>query len=183
LLLDVPYKRVASIQTELLDNVLNAITEEDWFTDDYRNSVGNMVSTNSIPILHTPLCASGLRTMSAINDIKPGPLYDKYYPLIEPIVQELEKYYTFNKLAVFISRLHPKSQIGEHHDGGLFLELCHRVHVPLKTNPDVHYYIEKVPYYWEKGTIFEFNNLLSHSVDNTSDEERIHIVFNLYNLE
>jgi aspartyl/asparaginyl beta-hydroxylase (cupin superfamily) len=42
--------------------------------------------------------------------------------------------------------------------------------------------IDKNMYYWERGKIYEFDNTRLHGVYNNSNEYRIHLVINLYNL-
>ena len=181
--MDVPYIKVCDISTDILDNILNNIDEDDWFKWDYRKNVANMDDCNSIPIHHTPLCASGWNNMKPILNIRKEPSYDKYYPLIEPILERLKKYYDYNQYATFLARLRPNATIGFHCDSGNFLTLCHRIHVPLKTNPKVYYCIENAVYHWEKGSIYEFDNTRVHGVKNESIEDRIHLIINLYNLE
>jgi hypothetical protein len=180
--LDVDYKKVGKVPIKLINNVLDAIVEEDWFADDYRNKVGNMSNVNSIAIFHTPLCASARCDMLPIRSIRKEKLYSKYFPLVEPILDELRKHYEFRQFSCFIARLKPHGEIGKHIDKGSFLELCHRVHVPLKTNPLVKYCIEDKEYYWEAGNIYEFDNTRMHGVINDSEEYRLHLVVNLYNL-
>jgi hypothetical protein len=176
----VPYKEVCDIDTNVLNSILQSITEQDWVTEDYRKTVGNMTSTNSIPIMHTTLCASGYMNDTPIHSIKPGILFDKYITLIQPVLEQLASVYKYDKYACFLSRLYPHSAIGEHIDTGNFLTKCHRIHVPIKTNPDVSYKINGIEYFWPAGKIYEFDNTLRHGVINRSDEERIHLVVNLY---
>lgn len=181
MLLDVDYKCVGEISKQLITNLLNSINENDWFEDDYRKSVSNMQDCNSIPIRHALVCVFGYG-LESIKQIEKRKLFDKFFPHIEPILNELKKYYEFRQYACFISRLNPGGVIGMHPDTGAFLELCHRVHVPLKSNSKVRYVIENNSYYWEPGKIYEFDNTREHGVINESEEERIHLVLNLYNL-
>jgi len=180
--LPVDQKKVGTVSMETILSILNSIEEEDWFVSDYRKGVGNMSDTNSIPVFHTPLCASGYCNMEPIRSIRKEKLYDKFFPLISPILDTLKTIYTFRQYSLFISRLRPGGMIGFHVDRGNFLELCHRVHVPLKSNPKVEYVIDDKTYYWEPGNIYEFDNTRMHGVLNKSDDYRIHLVINLYNL-
>ena len=177
--LPVEQKLVCSIDNEIIDNILEIIEEEDWTIDDYRNGAVNMSQTNSIPIFHSVKCGSD---PNALLTVEKRVLFEKFYHLTTPILNELKKYYDYNYHASFISRLNPHGIIGEHADRGSFLERCHRIHVPLKTNKNVTYWINGYPYYWEVGNVYEFNNLLVHRVVNNSDFERIHLILNLYNL-
>jgi len=181
--MDVDHRVVGQIPMTLIYDMLDAISPEDWFASDYRQAVGNMDNCNSIPIHHTPLCAVADCDGKAIKSIRKEKMYDKFYPLLEPILDELRKHYKFNQYAAFMARLHPGGVIGEHRDRGSFLETCHRVHVPLKSNPKVRYVIDGQSYYWEPGNIYEFDNTRVHGVYNDSEEFRIHLVINLYDLE
>jgi hypothetical protein len=180
--MDVEQKIVGEMPMHLIENLLNSIEESDWYGDDYRGHLDTMSSCNSIPLRHTPLCYSGLETKEPIQKIENRKLYAKFEKHIVPILDELRKHYTFNEYACFIARLAPKSTIGAHVDKGTFLSMCHRIHVPLKSNPQVRYNVGTKTFYWEPGKIYEFDNMRLHSASNRSDEERIHLVINLYNL-
>jgi hypothetical protein len=177
--LDVDQKIVCSIEDHLIENILNAIDENDWHLDDYRNFADNMQDVNSIPIFHSSQCGI---SPDALLTVKKRKLFDKFYPLILPILDELKKYYDYNFHTSFMARLNPKGNIGIHEDCGDFLMRAHRIHVPLKTNENVIYYIDGKNYYWKRGFIYEFDNSLNHGVMNNSDQERIHLVLNLYKL-
>jgi hypothetical protein len=180
--LAVPYIEICDVPEELIFDMLGAITEDDWHISDYRSAAGNMGSTNSIPIHHTPLCAT-CTTGEAIKAIRKEVLFDKFEPHLNPFLDLLREHYQFNQYAAFLARLHPHGDIGMHPDSGAFLETCHRVHIPLQTNPKVAYCIEDQEYYWQRGKAYEFDNTRLHGVKNRSDEIRIHLVVNLYNLE
>lgn len=177
--LSVDQKIVCEIDSKLIDNIFNNIIENDWNIDDYRNKAENMLDVNSIPIFHSKLCGI---SQNALLTVEKKPLFDKYYPLIKPILDILKKYYNFNYHTSFLAKLKSNGKIGIHSDSGKFLIDCHRIHVPIKTNEKVVYWINNKEYYWEKGFIYEFDNTLPHGVFNNSDEERIHLIINLYNL-
>jgi hypothetical protein len=180
--LNVDHKIVCDIDETIIDSIVDAFTEDDWHVSDYRNKAGGMSKTNTIPIMHTPLCRTGQCDMEPIKQLRKELLYDKYFPLVEPVLDKLREHYQFRQYAIFIARLSPKSSINPHADSGNFLELCNRIHVPLVTNPEVKYMIDKNFYYWQRGKIYEFDNTRLHGVYNNSDEYRIHLVINLYNL-
>lgn len=177
--LEVAQKLVCNIPDALIQAMLDTISPEDWDADNYRQKTGNMNDTKSIPIMHTVLCATS-KDMDAINAIRPELLYDKFIPVLQPILDILATVYPFTKYAAFLAYLKPNGVIGTHPDIGLFLSKCHRVHVPLLTNPGVAYVIDGQEYYWERGNAYEFDNTRPHGVINRSDEPRIHLVVNLY---
>ena len=178
--LDVNLKEVCDIDLDVIDNILNNIEENDWYVDDYRKHANNMSETASIPIFHSEECGTNPKSLWTIER---RPLFNKYYPLIEPILNQLKTYYDYNYHASFISKVNPYGTIGIHQDFGEFLERCHRIHIPLKTNENVFYYIDGEEYVWMKGKCYEFNNMLPHGVFNRSNEDRIHLVLNLYKLK
>jgi hypothetical protein len=177
--LDVDQRSISFIEESLLDNILNNIEEDDWYIDDYRCEDPAMTAVNSIPIFHSASCTT---CSDALLTVEKRKLFNKFYPLIEPILNELKVYYDYNFHASFLARLNPRRRIELHVDSGDFLMRGHRVHVPIKTNEDVKYVICNNEYYWEKGKIYEFDNSLVHGVINNSDEDRIHLVLNLYKL-
>lgn len=176
-----PCYEICDVPDALISGVLELIDEADWHVSDYRREAGNMESTNSIPIHHTPLCAT-CPTDEAIKSIRKELLYEKYAASIRPILELLGTKYKYNQYAAFISRLEPNASIGMHRDRGAYLETCRRIHVPLFTNPKVAYCIERKEYYWMRGKAYEFDNTRPHGVKNRSDEYRIHLVINLYDL-
>jgi hypothetical protein len=178
--LAVPCIEICDVPNDLIVGMLDAIAEDDWHTSDYRNAADNMSGTNSIPIHHTPLCASGLCTDEPIKAIRKEALFDKFEPHFNPFLDLLRAHYEFGQYAAFLARLHPHKNIGMHPDKGNFLTKCHRIHFPLQTNPKVAYCIEDQEYYWQRGKAYEFDNTRLHGVKNRSDETRIHLVVNLY---
>lgn len=178
--LPVDQKLVCQIPDSLVQNILNTISPEDWDFNNYRQTTGNMQHTKSIPIMHTAMCVTGENTMAAIDSIRPEPMYEKFIPVIQPVLDLLKEHYSFDKYAAFLAYLKPQSVIGMHPDVGYFLTKCHRIHVPLLTNPKVAYVIEDKEYYWERGNVYEFDNTRLHGVVNNSDSPRVHLVVNLY---
>ncbi|MFG3285605.1 aspartyl/asparaginyl beta-hydroxylase domain-containing protein [Streptomyces sp. NPDC048111] len=51
-----------------------------------------------------------------------------------------------------------------------------RVHVPIRTNPDAILFIDKVEHRWQPGTLWYGDFSRPHSVSNTGDRTRIHLV-------
>lgn len=179
--LDIDQKEICDIDINIINDILNNIDENDWYVDDYRQSVPSMCDTSSIPIFHSSECH--LNPNKALWSVKKRPLFDKYYPLIKPILEKFKDYYDFNYHASFLSRIHPQGIIGYHIDQGEFLERCHRIHVPIQTNENVFYWINGREYNWITGKSYEFDNTLQHAVFNRSNEHRIHLIINLYKLE
>jgi hypothetical protein len=74
-------------------------------------------------------------------------------------------------------RLGPGASIREHRDHKLSLEDgLARVHIPVKTSPDVEFYLASERVDMREGEAWYLNFNLPHRVANRSTEERIHLV-------
>ena len=67
-----------------------------------------------------------------------------------------------------------------HADGGRFPAFCHKIHVPLITNPQVGFFIEPKWHHLPVGQAVEVNNNTRHKVRNAGQTDRIHLVFELF---
>ena len=67
-------------------------------------------------------------------------------------------------------------KVKEHVDIGYHLESCHRIHIPIITDSLVGFFCngQKIP--MQEGTTVDFNNNLTHSVNNSSSNNRIHLI-------
>jgi len=177
--LDVPYKIVNNVPKELIEESLSLIKPEHWYLDDTRNKMGNLEKTQTIFVRYFDdykFAQTDMWKEHLINH----PLYDYYLPVVAKFLKILKQNYNFSNYMCFFAKLLPNSNIGFHADGGPFLEECNRIHIPLKTNKDVYYIIENQKSNWIVGNIYEFDNTRLHGVENNSDKERIHLMFNLY---
>ena len=178
--LDSPYKHVGNVSQELVNQALSLIKPEHWLFDTTRNTMANLENTQSIILRYFDEYQSRAQ-QDWKKRIVNKPLQPLYELIINEFLAELKKHYEFTEYMVFFAKLLPYSTVGFHIDSGRFLESCNRIHIPLKTNKDVFYIIENVEYNWTVGNIYEFDNTRVHGVKNNSGEERIHLMFNLYN--
>jgi Aspartyl/Asparaginyl beta-hydroxylase len=100
-------------------------------------------------------------------------------PLIERAVRPYQ-YSAFDTAKVMLTRLRPGAVIAEHVDKNPSSQVPHKIHIPLRSDPRVHFHIGGVSHYLQVGRAYEINNLLPHQVENRSDQDRIHIIFESY---
>lgn len=138
------YKKITTIDESIVDAINNAIIEKDWYEYDYRKPMFPIEDDfyNSIVIRHSSEYSN--------DTIRNMPLYDKYFPLIEPVLEKLKEYYDYIDYVAFLARLQPGGILNYHADSGPFLETIHRLHLPIKTNKDALYYVEDEWTHWEK---------------------------------
>ncbi|SHH35810.1 aspartyl/asparaginyl beta-hydroxylase domain-containing protein [Flavobacterium defluvii] len=121
-----------------------------------------------------------LRSQSGlVNDItsfsnkeyKNTPLLDKCH-----YFKEIMDWFECEKEAVRLLRLGPNSEIKEHRDNDTSYEDgFFRIHIPIVTNSNVFFYVDKKLVPMKMGECWYANFQLPHSVENKSDEPRIHL--------
>lgn len=91
-----------------------------------------------------------------------------------------------------VANLQPNGIIPMHWDGYLpphtpknpgwhYFRETLRLHIPLKTNPDVYFYCNNGFYQMETGSYWAINNLSDHGVINqNSIQNRIHLIVDIY---
>jgi len=79
--------------------------------------------------------------------------------------------------AVRLMRLTPGSRIKEHRDHELSVEEgTARIHIPVTTNPDVEFYLNRSRVVMEAGSAWYLRLSDPHSVHNRGDSDRVHMV-------
>lgn len=81
-----------------------------------------------------------------------------------------------------IAKLKAKGGIKPHIDAAPYFEKQHRLHIPLKTNPDCWFFVRGEGWRMLPGEIWEINNIHVHSVVNDGDEDRIHLIVDYYDI-
>jgi hypothetical protein len=90
--------------------------------------------------------------------------------------QEIVNWFQCEKEAVRLLRLDPQSEIKEHTDNDTSYEDgFFRIHIPIITNPEVLFYVNKELVPMKMGECWYANFQLPHSVENRSFEPRIHL--------
>ncbi len=75
-----------------------------------------------------------------------------------------------------LMRLAPHSKVKQHTDISLYWRHRMRLHIPLVTHENVHFYCEKQAVHMAAGEAWTFDNWRYHEVHNESDITRIHLV-------
>ncbi|WP_286968090.1 aspartyl/asparaginyl beta-hydroxylase domain-containing protein [Flavobacterium sp. UBA4854] len=121
-----------------------------------------------------------LRSQSGLeNDILSFPNKEyKNTPLLDDCsyFKEIMDWFQCEKEAVRLLRLGPQSEIKEHVDNDTSYEDgFFRIHVPIITNPEVYFYVDHKLVPMKMGECWYANFQLPHSVENKSEEPRIHL--------
>jgi hypothetical protein len=89
---------------------------------------------------------------------------------------KLEKHFSGKLVRMTLAELAPHARIAAHIDNGIGVTAVHRCHVPIVTNENVHFYIDRVSHYLKPDVAYEFDNTRLHAVDNQSDMRRVHLL-------
>jgi Aspartyl/Asparaginyl beta-hydroxylase len=83
---------------------------------------------------------------------------------------------------VMLARLAAGAVIDRHVDGAGSNLYTHKIHIPIETNPHARIIINDRPFHLEEGQAYEVNNLAPHSVENRGSSDRIHLIFEVFDL-
>ncbi|MFL6735496.1 MAG: aspartyl/asparaginyl beta-hydroxylase domain-containing protein [Sphingomonas sp.] len=113
------------------------------------------------------------------------PLWDEWRPLLEPVLEAATAQYDYTNAAfprVMLARMAPGGVIRPHFDSNLAAKWPHKIHVPLLTNPGVVFFVNQVPHHFAEGEAVEVNNMGPHAVRNEGSTDRIHLIFEYYDI-
>ena len=112
-------------------------------------------------------------------------LWDEWKDVLLPIMEQAAirlgyKNYRFPR--VMLAKLPAGGEISRHVDGDASYYV-HKIHVPLITNPDTIFHVAHQSKHLPAGEIYEVNNRRSHAVENDGEHDRIHLIFECYNVD
>jgi len=114
------------------------------------------------------------------------PMWSDWKSLLEPVLAEATAAYGYRNGAfprIMLARMSPGGVIHPHRDQNPAAKWPHKVHVPLLTNPDVTFYVDGTGYQLAEGEAVEVNNMGLHAVENRGSCDRIHLIFEYYDLD
>jgi hypothetical protein len=106
---------------------------------------------------------------------------DDLLPIMEQAAQNLG-YRDYRFPRVMLARLAAGGEVSRHSDGEAS-HYIHKIHVPLITNKETIFHIGQQSQHLPVGEIYEVNNKRVHAVRNDGKHERIHFIFECYNVD
>ncbi|NNE99292.1 MAG: aspartyl beta-hydroxylase [Pyrinomonadaceae bacterium] len=100
-----------------------------------------------------------------------------------PIMKKVVEPYGFERPEfpkVMLARLQAGQVIDPHKDGAGSNLYTHKIHVPIQTNEKARMFINDRSFHLEEGKAYEVNNLVPHAVENLGAEDRIHLIFEVF---
>jgi hypothetical protein len=174
-------RRLGTIDVAPLRDAVLAIPEERWNAENAAkpNRFETLSSTRHIVF----------RFISNFVDWRDSyerPSWGEWKPLIEPVLAAATADYGYRRGAfprVMLARMAPGGEIEPHRDTNPAAQWPHKIHVPLLTNPDVTFFVDDVAYHFAEGEAVEVNNMTTHAVTNRGTTDRIHLIFEYFDLD
>lgn len=114
------------------------------------------------------------------------PLWAEWKARLEPVLEQASRAYGYARGAyprVMLARMPAGGLIQPHIDQTPAAMWPHKVHVPITTNPKVTFFVDRRGYHLPVGNAYEVNNMAEHAVANEGDSDRIHLIFEYYDLD
>lgn len=106
-------------------------------------------------------------------------------PVMQPYIREvIEKVLEGTTsdaglLKVRLMKMNARTSVGEHRDNFRGDGSVARFHIPIVTHPRVVFRVEGVHYHLSEGELYKIDVSKRHAVENSSDIDRIHLVFDV----
>ncbi len=106
---------------------------------------------------------------------------DDLLPIMEQVANRLGyKNYRFPR--IMFAKLVAGGEISGHTDGKANFHI-HKIHLPLITNPETIFHVGSQSKHLPVGEVVEVNNKRVHAVYNNGEQDRIHFIFECYNMD
>lgn len=108
------------------------------------------------------------------------PIWEEWKERLMPLLEKAVEPYGYAKgvfSRIMLAKLAPKGVINAHVDGKKVAVFPHKIHIPIKTNPGVKFFVNPKNYSFAEGFAYEVNNRKVHFVENNGEESRIHLIF------
>jgi len=114
------------------------------------------------------------------------PLWAQWSERLLPVLEQATQPYGYARVAyprIMLARMAPGGVIRPHRDANPAAKWPHKIHVPLVTNDRVIFYVDGIGYHFNQGEAVEVSNMAVHAVENGGDSDRIHLIFECYDLD
>jgi len=158
------------VDTANIIQKMQQLPEEAWSQSDRERTYQVHERTQSILLVHD----------SDFRHVNPTyqPLYHHFQAALKPIIDSISAYYQDDGyvVRVLLTRLPAGAQIDVHSDNLISLLHCHRIHIPIETNPAVVFCVGGERKNLKSGEMWEINNATVHWVRNEGDRLRVHLI-------
>ena len=172
------YRDLGPVDIGALVPLVSRISKDAWQAEDARkeNDFTVFHHTRHLVFRFTP----GNRTPL---DFYSTPAWAIWAPHLLPIMTQAIRYYSFvapEFPKVMLAKLEAGHAIDPHRDGAGSNLLTHKIHVPLQTNPGATFGAGGEVRHLALGHAYEVNNFGTHFSRNDGAQDRIHLIFEVF---
>lgn len=172
------FRHLGQVDIKPLKQAVLAIAETVWDLEnaDKPNRFDALDSTRHIVF----------RFVSSFRDWRDSydrPLWNEWRHLLEPVMAAATADYGYEQGVyprVMLARMPAGGVIQPHRDANPAAKWPHKIHVPIMTNDQVIFRVDRAQYIIPEGEAVEVNNMGVHSVENRGTTDRIHLIFEYY---
>jgi aspartyl/asparaginyl beta-hydroxylase (cupin superfamily) len=166
--------KIKKVDISKIKSFLETLSENDWNAWNLRQKNFDVhKDTKTYPLLWSLNAENGNLVVYKKN------VESEIWNILKPEFDYLSKKYKGKIVKCMFALLPPNGKIEEHWDSDDILMSSYRIHLPIKTNKNVNFFINNKIYSFKEGIAYEFNNQLLHSVENNSLDDRIHLLFDV----
>lgn len=165
-----PFKFIGNLNTE---NFLETLNSSGLSWDKYTFRQDQFVcfsETKTIPIIFDEKFST--------NEIKLTENFSHFETPLENLKSQISQFLGDGEIqSCIMVNLPSKKKIAKHVDTFKFARLFRRLHIPIQTNDDCYFFIDKESKNLKVGEIWEIaNDEYLHWVENGGDTDRIHMI-------
>ena len=171
-------RRLGEVPVAVLAGLVSRISEKAWAKEDAGKENDFAVFHHTQHVIFRFI--SGNRNPEQFYS---NPAWDVWKGALEPVMHAAIKPYGFRKpvfAKAMLARLLAGHAIDRHRDGAGSNLRCHKIHVPLVTNPEATFLIGNTHYHLDRGYAWEVNNIKPHGARNLGQEDRVHFIFEVF---
>jgi hypothetical protein len=165
------------VDTQALAIEIRKIEDSPLWDDPHRKQIFEQQSaTENLPFVWAPIVARKTFSTFVNTRLLETPVGIEY----TKITQQVLKLVPGKILHGGIIRMFPNTEIPMHYDGIHELwHCCHRLHLPVITEPGVRFTYGTVSRHLETNTLTEINNFLLHGVIHAGHNMRYHVMYDI----
>jgi len=113
------------------------------------------------------------------------PIWDDWKDDLSPIMEQVANrlgYKNYRFPRIMFAKLVAGGEISGHTDGKANFHI-HKIHLPLITNPETIFHVGSQSKHLPVGEVVEVNNKRVHAVYNNGEQDRVHFIFECYNMD
>jgi len=170
------FRHICNLDVDRIKELVSNLTEEQWLENTSRQvTFKNHALTQTYFLADYPL---DWKIGSDYQGRVTRPDSDLWLETY-PIVKFLEEYNDGKVGRVMITKLLAGGNIEPHRDGGDYLNVVRRHHIPIVTSKEVLFFVDDRGVNMRQGELWEINNMMTHKVQNPSITDRIHLMIDI----